>query len=318
LRFSYFMKELNFSNIIEAHNRIKDYIVKTPVISNEILSKKFGARIFLKMENQQFSKSFKERGAFNAILAYKEKHGNFPPKIVAQSSGNHAQAIARVAKEFGLEALIYMTKTVSPLKIARTRELGATVILCDRRIEANKNAEEKTKEGYFFIHPADGEYVISGQGTACFEALNEIGEVDLIFAPCGGGGLVVGSYLASLGLSKNAKTFACEPKNANDVAMSVEVGAIVGFEDTPNTIADGARTLRVTEQSFFHLQKLAGVLEIEEEKIDFWQKELSEILGQKIEPTSALTIAGIEQYLEKNPNLKNQRILAIVSGGNIN
>lgn len=311
------MAELNFDDIVKSYNRIKDYIIKTPVISNEILNKELGAEIFLKMENKHKSKSFKERGAFNAILAYKEKHGEFPKKVVAQSSGNHAQAIARASKEFGIEALIFMAKTASPIKIANTRALGAEVILCEKRIEANQRAEAKTKEGYFFIHPADGDDVISGQGTACFEALQEIGEVDLVFAPCGGGGLISGSYLATLGLSKKAKTFACEPENANDVASSIMVGAIVGFDDTPDTIADGARTLKVTEQSFNYLKKLAGVLEISEERIIFWQKRLSEILQDKIEPTSALSIAGAEKYLKENPELKGQKILAIISGGNV-
>lgn len=311
------MVELNFNDIFLSHNRIKDYIIKTPVISNEILNKELGADIFLKMENKQKTKSFKERGAFNAILAYKEKHGEFPKKVVAQSSGNHAQAIAKVSKDFGIEALIYMAKGASPIKIANTRAFGAEVILCEKRIEANQKAEAKTQEGYFFIHPADGDFVISGQGTACFEALKEIGEVDLVFAPCGGGGLVSGSYLATLGLSKKAKTFACEPENANDVATSIMTGAIVGFDETPDTIADGARTLKVTEQSFQYLKKLAGVLEISEERIIFWQKRLSEILQDKIEPTSALSIAGAEKYLKENSKLKNQKILAIISGGNM-
>lgn len=311
------MTQLTFEQVKLAANRLKNHIEKTPVISSEKLNEELGAQVFFKMENQQKTKSFKARGAFNSILAYQEKHGKLPEKVVAQSSGNHAQAIAKACQEFNIPALIYMITKASPVKIAATRALGAEVVLFDKRADVNKAAEDKQKEGYVFIHPNDGDDIILGQGTAAFEALSEIGEVDAIFAPCGGGGLVSGTYLASLGLSPKAKTFACEPLSANDAARSVREGKIVGYEDTPNTVADGARTLHVLPQSFGYLQKVAGFLEITEDEIVFWQKKLSEILGQKIEPTSALTIAGAVQYLQKNPQAKNQKLLAIISGGNV-
>ncbi len=308
------MTELTFEHVAQAHNRIKNYLDNTPVISNQKLNQELGSQVFFKMENQQKTKSFKARGAFNAILAYKEKHGKFPEKIVAQSSGNHAQAVAKACQEFGIPVLIYMINKASPIKIAATRALGAEVILLEKRAEVNAQAEAKQKEGYVFIHPNDGDDILAGQGTAAFEALLEIGEVDAVFAPCGGGGLLAGTYLATLGLSPKAQVFACEPLQANDAARSVREGKIVGYEDTPSTVADGARTLAVLQQSFSYLQKLAGVLEISEEEIIFWQKKLSEILEQKIEPTSALAIAGAAQFLQ---NKKDQKILVIISGGNI-
>ncbi len=309
--------ELNFEQIKEAAFRIQGYLEKTPVISNQKLNEELGAQIFFKMENRQKTKSFKARGAFNSILAYKEKYGKFPEKIVAQSSGNHAQAIACACSEFKIPALIYMINKASPVKIAATRSFGAEVVLLEKRSEVNKSAEEKQKEGYVFIHPNDGDDIILGQGTAAFEALSEIGEVDAIFAPCGGGGLVSGTYLASLGLSPKANVFACEPLNANDAARSVSLGRIVGYDETPDTVADGARTLHVLPQSFSYLQKIAGFEEITEEKIILWQKKISEILMQKIEPTSALTIAALEQYLQKNPKIQNPKVLLIISGGNV-
>ncbi len=311
------MNELNFDNILAASKRIKNHIKNTPVISNQELNKELGAQVFFKMENQQETKSFKARGAFNAILAYKEKHLKFPKKIVAQSSGNHAQAVAFACRQFKIPAIIYMAANTSPFKINATRALGAEVVLCEKRSEANRLAEEKQHEGYFFIHPSANNDVIAGQGTSAFEALTEIGEVDAIFAPCGGGGLISGSYLTSLGLSKQAQVYGCEPANANDAAISVREGKIFHFENSPDTIADGARTLAVLEICFNYLKKLTGILEIEEEKIIFWQKKLTETLNQKIEPTSALAIAGAAQFLEKNKNLKNPKILVIISGGNL-
>lgn len=309
-------KNLTFDDVFSAHSRIKNHIKNTPVISNKKLNQELGAEVFFKMDNQQEAGSFKARGAFNAILTYQEKHGKFPEKIVVQSSGNHATAIAFVCKKFGIPALIYMIKNASPFKIAAVKNLGAEIVLLEKRSEVNRMAEEKQKEGYFFIHPSSGEDVICGQGTATFEALSEIGEVSAIFTPCGGGGLVVGSFLAAQKLSPTAKIFGCEPLNANDVAISLREGKIFNFEDTPNTIADGARTLAISERCFAYVKQLAGILEISEEEIFFWQKKLVEELQQKIELTSALAIAGAVQYLKKNPEKKNQKILVVISGGN--
>lgn len=309
--------ELTFDDIAKSHERIKNYIINTPIFTSEVLNKELGAQVFFKMENEQKIKAFKARGAFNAILGYKEKHGQLPEKVVASSSGNHAQGIAIACKELGLEALVYMAKNASPLKVELTRSFGAKVVLFEKRSEANRLAKEKAKEGYFYVHPADGDFVISGQGTAAFEALQEVDEVDAIFAPCGGGGLVSGSYLAAQGLSPKAKVFACEPLNANDAARSVRGDKIVGYEDAPDTIADGARTLSVTDQSFQYLKKLDGIMEIAEERIISWHKKFSDILGKKIEPTSALAIAGAESFLKNNSDLENPKILVIISGGNV-
>jgi threonine dehydratase len=308
---------MTFENVVAAHNRIKNYIKRTPLLSNQKINEELQAEVFFKMENQQETHSFKARGAFNAILTYQEKHKNFPPKVVVQSSGNHAQATAFACKKFKIPALIFMINKASAFKIAATRALGAEVVLLEKRAEVNKAAEKKQNEGYFFIHPSANYDVIAGQGTAAFEALSEIGEVAAIFAPVGGAGLVGGTYLAAQGLSPKAKVIGCEPSNANDAARSFREKRIISFEDTPNTIADGARTLAVAEPCFTYLKKLDDVLEISEEKISAWQKKLSEILQQKIEPTSALAAAGLEQFLEKNPSAKNQKFLVIISGGNL-
>jgi len=305
------------NKVSRAANRIKNHIKNTPLISDEKLNEELGAQIFFKMENQQVTSSFKARGVFNAILSYQEKHQKFPEKIVVQSSGNHAKATAYACKKFGIKSLIYMINKASALKIKDARDLGAEVILLEKRSEVNRQAEEKQKDGYFFIHPSADEEVICGQATSAFEAILEIGEVDFIFAPCGGGGLISGCFLAAKELSPNAKVFACEPANANDVARSIREGKIVGFDDTPNTIADGARTLATSETCFDYLKQIAGALEISEEQIIFWQKKLSEILKQKIEPTSALAIAGAQQFLQKNPQIQNPKILVIISGGNV-
>ncbi|MBM3579577.1 MAG: pyridoxal-phosphate dependent enzyme [Alphaproteobacteria bacterium] len=362
----------------KALERIKNYVKKTPLLTSKKLNEELGAEIFFKMENQQVTNSFKARGAFNAVLSYKERHGKFPEKIVVQSSGNHAQAAAYVGKTFGIPVLVYMITKASPLKIKAVRDLGAEVVLLEKRSDVNRAAHEKQKEGYVLIHPSADADIIAGQATSALEALSEIGEVDLIFAPCGGGGLIAGSFLAAQSLSPKAKVLACEPANANDVARSFRAGEILSFDDTPDTIADGARTLATSEICFHYIKQLAGVLEISEEEILHWQQRLTTelnptpsselphsrylsqdyegstlrfrsspydgyavgaVLGsslhnpglaqdwgnsdngvglkQKIEPTSALAIAGVKQYLQKNPPAKKPRILVIISGGNV-
>lgn len=307
---------LNFDDLIQTEARISNYVKNTPIISNQEINHRFKAEIFFKLDNKQETRSFKARGAFNAVLSFYEKNKKFPSKIVAQSSGNHAQAVALVGKEFNIPVLIYMAKITSSIKVEATRKLGAEVILCEKRSEANFLAKQKEQEGYFFIHPSDNDDVILGQGTCALEALRELNAVDAIFAPCGGGGLLAGSYIAKEGLCKEAKIFGCEPLIANDASLSVQAKKIIGFEDSPQTIADGARTLIVSQRCFNYLQKIDGIIEIPEEKIIFWQKKLTEILMQDIEATSALSIAGLDIYLQKT-NFNNKKYLLIISGGNV-
>jgi threonine dehydratase len=311
------MNLLNCEDVVKASRLIENHIKNTPIISNLFINKILNSQVFFKMDSQQVTQSFKARGAFNAVLAYYQKHCKFPKKIVVQSSGNHAQAAAYVGKKFNIPVLIYMANTVSPYKVMLSRQLGAEVVLCEKRSIANAMAEEKQRQGYFFIHPSDNDDVIAGQGSCVLEALKEIGEVSAIFAPCGGGGLLAGSYLASQQLSANAKIIGCEPLMANDACNSLKLGKIIGFEDTPPTIADGARTLKVSLRCFEYLKKITGIIEIPEEKIIYWQKYLTEILQEKIEPTSALSIAGLELYLQRNISEQNQKFLIIISGGNI-
>lgn len=311
------MSELKFQDILSARNRVKNYIKNTEIISNKKINDEIGAQIYLKMDNRQETKSFKARGAFNAVLSYKEKFGKFPDKIVAQSSGNHAQAVAMVGKKFNIPVVIYMAKITSPIKVKATKDLGAEVVLCERRSDANRLAEEKQSEGYFFIHPSDNDDVIAGQGTCVLEALEEISEIEAIFAPCGGGGLLSGSIIAKNGIDSAIKVYGCEPLNANDAYRSIQKNQIVGYEESPMTIADGARTLKISNRCFKYLKLLDAIIEIKEEEISYWQQKLSNELKEMIEPTSALSVAGCSLYVKKFGLARDCKLLAIISGGNL-
>jgi threonine dehydratase len=308
---------LTLSDIQKAQNRIQNHIIKTPLLTSQILNEKLGAEIYFKCENFQTTGSFKLRGAANKILKFKEENGHFPQKVVAVSSGNHAQAVAFLAKEFGIEALIYMEEKASPYKVRSTRNYGAEVILTKTKKETEILAEEKIKEGYLYIHSSNDEDILCGQGTACLESLQEIGDVDVVFSPCGGGGLIAGTYLACQSLKHKPQIFAVEPENANDTAISFRTEKIYSFEETPISIADGAKTLKPSMLTFPYIQKLNGVYEIEEEEIIRWTQIISASLKIFIEPTSALGIAACAQFLKIGKPTEKLKILVILSGGNM-
>ncbi len=308
---------LSFSDIQKAQNRLKNYIVKTPILTNKVINEKLGADIYFKCENFQTTGSFKFRGAANKILKYKEDHGHFPEKVVAVSSGNHAHAIAYLCEQFGIKALIFMEKKVSPYKIRATKGYGAEVFLTNTRKETEIFAEEKEKEGYLYIHSSNDEDVVCGQGTSCLEAIDEVGEFDAIFAPCGGGGLITSSYVASQIQKNKPKVFAVEPLISNDAAISFRTGKLFSFEESSNSIADGARTLRVSNFNFPYLKHLSGVYEIEEDDIVRWTQIVSSRLKAFVEPTGALGMAACNKYLQENKSDKTQKILVILSGGNM-
>lgn len=304
-------------DLINSYNRIRDHIIKTPLITNEQINNLLNLQIFLKLENRQITNSFKYRGAVNSIFSYKEKFKEFPQKIVIQSSGNHAHAISYIASKYNIELLVYMASNVSNYKINKVKEYGAQVIICDKRSEANFLAHEKQKEGYFFIHPSDNNDVILGQSSCAMEIFREMSDTDYIFTPCGGGGLTSGCYLAAKYISPKCKIIASEPSIANDAYLSVKNNNIYSFNDSPQTIADGARTLAISDRCFNYLKKISEIIEVSEDRIIYWQEKLETILKLKIEPTSALPLAAIESYTKKSKFKGSKKICAIITGGNV-
>lgn len=299
--------------VTTAYNRIRNYINQTPLLESEILNQRLNSRLYFKFEGMQKVGAFKARGALNTLLHLKEE-GNLPQEVVAYSSGNHAQAVAWAAKTLGVKATIIVPAIASPIKVAATRAYGADVIITKERQEAEDLANEKAKTA-FLLPPYDHDDVIAGQGTAALEAWMQEGNFDAVFAPCGGGGLISGTYLATRLFSLKTKVFACEPLMANDAAESYKTGIIKRFEKSPMTIADGTRTLSVSQRTLQYIQKLNGFYEISEEEIIFWTQWLTHILKINLEPTCALGMAGAYKYI--NEGNAHSKILIIVSGGNI-
>ncbi|OYW64280.1 MAG: serine/threonine dehydratase, partial [Pseudomonadales bacterium 32-42-5] len=284
----------------------------------ERLNEMLGHDIIFKAEATQITGAFKIRGVLNTILSLKEQ-GMLPMKLVAYSSGNHAKAIAWAGAEIAnLPTEIYMHKSASLSKQEAIRALGANLIITDTRIEAETRAREAGKEqGNYFLHPSDNDMVIAGAATLAYEAFEDLKEesVDAVFAACGGGALLSGTYLGTKAAGKFTKIYGAEPAIANDAATSYKLGKIVGFDESPQTMADGLRTLKVSTRTFAYLQKLDGFVEASEEEILYWSIWLNHLLSVPCEPTAALTMACVFNWLKLQTT--RQKILVILSGGNI-
>ncbi len=324
---------ISFDNIQQAQARIKPFIHQTPIFSSALLNTWLGHDIFFKAECLQKVGAFKARGGCNAVAALVEQGQKNPalkPRhIVANSSGNHAQAVAWSAQQFNIPATIYMPSNVSKVKAQATKSYGAEIILADQRAEVDAMVEEASKKaGTFWIPPYDDDDVIAGQGTVIAEALtqpvssdstnqNNQPHYDAIFAPCGGGGLISGSFIASRQLSPTTQVIGVEPASGNDASRSRQTGTIQRLADTPATLADGARTLSISARTFHFIKQLDGFFEVEEAAILYWSQWLAHLLKLRIEPTSAMTMDGVMQWLNIQPATTRKTILVVLSGGNI-
>lgn len=307
--------KLTIKDIQAAKKRIEPYINQTPILTSSILNEWLGHEIYFKAENFQKIGAFKARGGVNT-LAWLLEQGHRPKHIVANSSGNHAQAVAYAAKQFDIPATIFMAAYSSKVKVQATKAYGAEVVLSETRDITDVRVAEAAKEtGTFWIPPFNHEQVICGQGTAAYEALSELENIDAVFTPCGGGGLTSGSLIATRGLAPKAKMFGVEPLNANDAAESLRKGSIQRLPSVPDTLADGAMTMAVGDITFEYLKQLDGFYEIEEHYLVYWTQWLTHLLKCRIEPTCAMPMEAIRRWLRTQKT--KQRVLMIISGGNV-
>jgi threo-3-hydroxy-L-aspartate ammonia-lyase len=287
----------------KASERLGNQIHRTPVFTSTQLNRFLGHDIHFKMECFQKTGSFKARGAMNTILTLKETK-MLPKEVVTFSSGNHSQALAFAACKLGIKTNVLMSKNASEIKIQSAKNYGANVILCDTRKEAYR------------VHPYDHEAVIAGQGTAIYEALEDIArKPHAIFVPVGGGGLISGTYLAKKLISPSSKVYGAEPENANDAERSLQQGVIYAFEDSPQTIADGVQALKLSPRTFAHLKQCEGLITSSEEEIIYWTQWLTHLLKATIEPCSALAMASAVKWLKGEKGKKT--VLILISGGNL-
>lgn len=312
------MKPIDFEDIQNAYNTIKDYVEKTPVVSSEYLNQMLGHSIFFKLENQQNTGSFKFRGALYSLLKLK----NNPPKnIVTYGTGNHAVALAWAAsKILNIQVTAYLTEFTSEIKKQLAEEYGAKVIITKTRSEAEDEATQASKiNGSILLPPSDNDDVIAGAATIPMEALQQVdSKIDAIFIPIGGGSLSSGAIITARHLAPNTKIYGAEPQSGNDASISLKKRKIHALHKAPETLADGAKTQKISNRVFQYIQQIDGIYEITEREIEYWTAWFNhlQISNHPCEPTSALAIAAAARWLKSQEEEK--KIMIIVTGRNIN
>jgi threonine dehydratase len=304
---------MNKEVLVQVHKRVKPYIHRTPVLTSELINEMVQANVFFKCENFQKMGAFKMRGATNAILSLTNEERS--KGVVTHSSGNFAQALSLAAKKIGVKAYIVMPKNAPQVKKNAVKTYEGIIIECDSnpvaREEMAANVQQETNAT--FIHPSNDDEVIYGQGTAAMELFEDYPDLDYVFSPVGGGGLIAGTALAAAYFSKHCKVIGGEPKNADDAYRSLLSGKIE-FNEQANTIADGLRT-NLGDRNFPIIKKhVEKIVRVEEEDIVVAMKLIWERMKIIIEPSSAVAFAAL---LKNKSNYKNKNIGIIISGGNV-
>jgi threonine dehydratase len=302
------------SGVHAAAVRIAGRVLHTPVVASRTLDELLGHAVLFKCENLQRVGAFKARGALNTLLWMRE-NGCMPRRAVAYSSGNHAQAVAWAARELGIASLVFMPENGSAVKRAATEAYGARVVLRARRAEMEREAEAAGAEsGSALVPPYDHDEIIHGQGTAALEALADYPDAEALFAPVGGGGLLSGTTLVAREAAR--LVFGGEPLLANDAARTLREGRIFSWPEAQPTIADGARTLSLSERTWSVLKRANGIIEIPEDEIAYWTQWLMHLLKLQVEPTGALGMAAAARWLAGQPARPRRTVLVLLSGGN--
>jgi threonine dehydratase len=303
-----------FDDVVAAAKRIEGHAHRTPVMTSRTINDELGAEVFFKCENFQRMGAFKFRGAFNALSRFDDRQRR--AGVVAYSSGNHAQAIALSARILGLPATVLMPHDAPASKVAATRGYGGNVVVYDRYNEDREAIGKKLAEerGMTLIPPYDHPDVISGQGTAAMELFDEVGELDALYVPLGGGGLLSGSALSARALSPKCRLYGVEPEAGNDGQQSLRSGAVVHI-DTPRTIADGAQTQHLGAYTFAIIKRdVDDIFTATDTELIECMRFLAARMKIVAEPTGCLGFAAARKLKSE---LKGKRVGIVISGGNI-
>lgn len=303
-----------YADVEAAAARIEGFAHRTPVHTSRTLNELVGGEVFVKCENFQRMGAFKFRGAFNALSKFSPEQRR--AGVVAFSSGNHAQGIALSAKILGMPATIVMPHDAPAAKVAATKGYGANVVVYDRYSEDREAIGRRLadEQGLTLIPPYDHPDVLAGQGTAAKELFEEVGALDHLFVPLGGGGLLSGTALSTRALAPQCVLYGVEPEAGNDGQQSLRSGAIVHI-DTPKTIADGAQTQHLGHYTFGIIKRdVDDILTASDAELVNAMKFFAARMKMIVEPTGCLGLAAV---LGAKGSLQGKRVGVIVSGGNI-
>ncbi len=301
------------NDVRAASERLRGVAHHTPVLHSRTFNERTGAEVYFKCENFQRAGAFKFRGAYNALSQLSDaerKRG-----VLTFSSGNHAQAVALAGKLLGIRTMIVMPSNAPQSKLAATRGYGAEVVLYDPSEQKREAlAEEINRErGMVVIPPYDHRAVVAGQGTAALELIADVGELDMVLAPCGGGGLLSGTALAAKAALPDSKVIGVEPELADDATRSFRTGTLQTV-DNPATIADGLRTPYLGKITFPLIRTYVDdMVAVSENEIVDMMRFLWTRMKLVVEPSGAVAASAL---LNRLP-VHGKRVGVIISGGNV-
>ncbi|KUK19940.1 threonine ammonia-lyase [Pseudothermotoga lettingae] len=305
---------ITLQDVRDAKRRISQLAHTTPVFSSQTLNILSESSVFLKAENLQKSGSFKFRGAMNFLLSLSRE--NLRNGVVTGSSGNHGQALACAGKILNTNVTVVVPEDVSAAKLSAIKGYGARIERCGRTSteRLNRAYEISQQTGAIFVPPFDHPWIMAGQGTIGLELIEQLCDFDAVLVPCGGCGLISGISKAIKEILKNARVYGVEPEQSNSTYLSFKAGHLVELKNI-NTIADGLRTAVPGKLTFPVVQKYVDdILLVSEEEIKKAIVFLLERMKLLVEPSGAVTVAAL---LSGKFPLKNKKVVAILSGGNV-
>ena len=305
----------SIDDIRAAAGRIKGVGHRTPILTSQTLDEMAGRKLFFKCENLQKVGAFKLRGGWNAVSMLSDEEA--ANGVCTHSSGNHAQAVAFSAMKRGITSYIVMPNNVPDVKLDAVKGYGANITLCEPTLEARKKTldEIAKKTGAQVVHPFNNPNVIAGQGTAALEMIEDLGTLDAIIAPIGGGGLMSGTCIATRNLLPEAKLFGAEPAGADDAYHSLKQGKIIP-QTNPDTICDGLLT-SLGEYTWNILKDhLEAIYTVTDDEVINAMRLVWERMKIIIEPSSATAVAVMLKSEFKA--LKGlEKVGIILTGGNV-
>ncbi len=304
---------VSLKDIESAHERIRPFIHRTPVLTNASLNKETAANLYFKCENFQKAGSFKIRGATNAVEMLSDK--DFNKGVATTSSGNHGAALSMAVSRRGGSTKVVMPHNTPKIKVNNVLRNGGEVVWCDPDQKYRESVlKDVVKEnGSTVVHPYNDECIMAGQGTCVKELLEDVPNLDVIVSPVSGGGLLSGSLIAAKGMNSHIKVFGAEPKEADDAYRSLKKGTIVSNK-TIDTICDGLRA-QIGTKTFPVIQDLVDeIITIEENEVIDSLRMIWERLKIIVEPSCSIALALV---LKKKHLFKGQNVGLIMSGGNV-
>ena len=308
---------INLSDLHAAQARLQGVTTRTQLIQFQLCAED-PRRLLLKPENQQPIGAFKLRGAYNKIASLSEDERQ--RGVISYSSGNHAQGVAYAARALKVKSVIVMPSNAPAIKRAATAKLGAEIVLVGPGSDERKSKAEElaAQHGYVIVPPYNDEKIIAGQGTIGLEILEDLADVEAVFSPVGGGGLISGVAAAIKLTNPKIKVIGVEPELAADAQASLRTGKIVQFpaEQVSRTLADGLRTQSVGPINFEHIRAYVDdIVTVTEDEIRRAMEYLCANPQTIAEPSGAVSVAGFIFHADQLPRTKLN--VAIISGGNI-